>query len=188
MVHRETFLKIYLKLNEPTVDSFRTARSLAATHCEPVSLNTGRLAACTDELERNTQKLGNTYIEICKEVFKLESSTLAEAAYPQNCMVEQPRNQRISITSLIPSTFQCWKTSFQAEVWSCSNFPTEALLWIKEVERVESVDDLKTHQSIGGRLFPNVEMLDAKIASALKKIIQNSSFKNVPQRETRRFG
>ena len=45
------------------------------------------------------------------------------------------------------------------------------------MERVESVDDLKTHQSIGGRRFPNFEMLDAKIASALKKIIQNSNFK-----------
>ena len=123
MVHRETFLKIYLKLNEPTVDSFRTARSLAATHCEPVSLNTGRLAACTDELERNTQKLGNTYIEICKEVFKLESSTLAEAAYPQNCMVEQPRNQRISITSLILRHFSVGRRASRPRYGPVQTFP-----------------------------------------------------------------
>ena len=72
---------------------------------------------------------------------------------------------------LNPSTLQCWKTSFKTEVCSCSNSPTEAMLWIKEVERVESVDDLSTSQSIGQRRFPNFEMIDAKIASAMKKII-----------------
>ena len=49
--------------------------------------------------------------------------------------------------------------------------------WIKEVEKAETVDDLGTSQSIGGHIFPNFEMLDAKIASALKKIISNSHFK-----------
>ena len=53
----------------------------------------------------------------------------------------------------------------------------DAVLWIKEVEMVESVDDLETSQSIGGHGFPNFEMLDAKIASALKKIITNPFFK-----------
>ena len=37
------------------------------------------------------------------------------------------------------------------------------------MEMLESVNDLKTSRSIGGRRFPNVEMLDAKSASALKK-------------------
>ena len=36
---------------------------------------------------------------------------------------------------------------------------------------------LKTSRSIAGKNFPNLEMLDAKIASALNKIIQNSQFK-----------
>ena len=45
------------------------------------------------------------------------------------------------------------------------------MLWIKEVEMVDSVDNLKTSRSIGGHSFPNFEMLDAKITSALKKII-----------------
>ena len=43
------------------------------------------------------------------------------------------------------------------------------MLWIKEVEMFESVEDLETSQSIGGPRFPNFEMLDGKIASALKK-------------------
>ena len=38
--------------------------------------------------------------------------------------------------------------------------------------------DLETSQSIRGHRFPNFEMLDAKIASSLRKIMQNSNFKN----------
>ena len=40
--------------NETTAACTGDARSLAGTHCEPVSLNTGRPAAKADELERNT--------------------------------------------------------------------------------------------------------------------------------------
>ena len=53
------------------------------------------------------------------------------------------------------------------------------MLWIKEVEMVEPVDDLVSSQSNGGHKFLNFEMLDAKIASYLKKIIQNSNFKKI---------
>ena len=49
---------------------------------------------------------------------------------------------------------------------------------IKEVEMVDSVDDCTSSRSIRGFFhFPNFEMLDARIASALNKIIQNSYFK-----------
>ena len=50
------------------------------------------------------------------------------------------------------------------------------MLWIKEVQMVDSVDDLKSSRSVQGHHFPNLKMLDAKIASALNKIIQNSYF------------
>ena len=42
---------------------------------------------------------------------------------------------------------------------------------------VDSLDELKSSRSVCGKDFPNFEMLDAKIASALNKIIQNSHFK-----------
>ena len=42
---------------------------------------------------------------------------------------------------------------------------------------VDSVDELKSSRSVAGKNFPDFEMLDAKIASALNKIIQNSQFK-----------
>ena len=37
-------------------------------------------------------------------------------------------------------TFDCWKIRFKTEVCTCSQFPTEAVHWIKEVEMVDSVD------------------------------------------------
>ena len=49
--------------------------------------------------------------------------------------------------------------------------------WIKEVELVDSVDDLRSSSSTRGISIPNLEVLDAKIASALNKIIHNSQFK-----------
>ena len=54
---------------------------------------------------------------------------------------------------------------------------TEAVLWIKEVEMVESVDDLKSSSCTRGIRTPNFEALDAKIASALNRIIHNYHFK-----------
>ena len=70
------------------------------------------------------------------------------------------------------------ENKIQAEVCSCSNFPTEAIRWIIEVEMVDSVDDLKSSCSIQRITpFPDFEVLDANVASALNKIIQNSCFK-----------
>ena len=48
------------------------------------------------------------------------------------------------------------------------------MLWIKEVEMIESVDDLKTSCSITGTQTPDFDELDARIASALHRIIQNT--------------
>ena len=60
---------------------------------------------------------------------------------------------------------------------TCSDCPSEAVFWINEVEMVDSLDEIKSSRSIAGKNFPNFEMLDAGIASALNKIIQNSHFK-----------
>ena len=42
-----------------------------------------------------------------------------------------------------PATFACWKKRFKTEVCTCSQYRTEAMQWIKEVEMVDSVDDLR---------------------------------------------
>ena len=49
--------------------------------------------------------------------------------------------------------------------------------WIKEVELVDSVDELRSSSSTRGFSMPNFEVRDARISSALKKIIHNSQLK-----------
>ena len=83
----------------------------------------------------------------------------------------------ISTNSPTPATLACWKIRFKTEVCTCSQFPTEAMLWIKEVELVDSMDDLKSSSSVRGIRMPDFEILDAKIASALYRIIHNTQFK-----------
>ena len=57
--------------------------------------------------------------------------------------------QRLQISDLhfdkfpTPATFACWKIRFKTEVCTCSQFSTETMQWINEVEMVDSVDDLK---------------------------------------------
>ena len=55
--------------------------------------------------------------------------------------------QRLQISDLHfdkflrPATFACWTIKFKTEVCTCSQFLTEAMHWIKEVELVDSVDE-----------------------------------------------
>ena len=42
----------------------------------------------------------------------------------------------LSGTLLDPSLFLVWKTRFKTQVTTCSDFPSDAMLWIKEVEMV----------------------------------------------------
>ena len=45
------------------------------------------------------------------------------------------------------------------------------------MELVDSVDGLKSSRSIRGTHGPGLELLDARIASAMNRIIQNTHFK-----------
>ena len=103
--------------------------------------------------------------------------------------------QRLQISDLhfdkflTPATFACWKIRFKTEVCTCSQFSTEAMQWIKRVEMVDSVDDLKSSCSVRTIQMPNFEVLDAKIASALNRIMHYSHFKRraFPLRKTDRL-
>ena len=104
----------------------------------------------------------------------------SEGRFSKNYGADQ---RRLQISDLhfdkfpFPATFACWKIIFKTEVCICSQCPTEAMQWIKEVELVESVDDLKSSCSIRGTQTPDFEVLDAKIASALNRIIHNTRIK-----------
>ena len=79
--------------------------------------------------------------------------------------------------SMHPLHSDVWKIRFKNQVTTCYDCPSEAKLRIKEVEMVDSLKEFKSLRSIAGKKFPKFEELDARIASALKKIIQNSHVK-----------
>ena len=79
----------------------------------------------------------------------------------------------------IPHTSNVRLLEGKVEDWGMFLFTIsdEAMHWIKEVEMVDSVDDLKSSCSVRGIQMPNFEVLDAKIGSALNRIIHNTQFK-----------
>ena len=107
-------------------------------------------------------------------------SSLVRETFSKNYSADQ---QRLQISEphfdklFTPAMFACWKIRFKTEVFICSHFPTEAMQWIKNVEFVDSVDELRSSSSIRSIPMPDFEVLDARIASALNKIIHNSHFK-----------
>ena len=74
--------------------------------------------------------------------------------------------------------FQSWKGNFKTEVCANSVLLQITMHWTKEVEKAKSTDDLMTSQSITGRKdFTDYEMPDAKVASALEKILTSVHFR-----------
>ena len=68
--------------------------------------------------------------------------------------------------------FQSWKVNFKTEACAKTADPHLTMLWIKEVGIAKSIDDRMTSRSIVGRKdFPNYDVLDAMIASALKRLL-----------------
>ena len=51
--------------------------------------------------------------------------------------------------------------------------------WIREIDATQTFDDLKTFPSIAGNQYPNFEMLDSRVATALKRILTNTNLKNM---------
>ena len=100
-------------------------------------------------------------------------SSIIPVEFHQNSMVRQ-QGQQISELQFDkfpnPQSFLVWKIRFKSRMTTCYDFPSDTVLWIKEVGS-------KSSRSITGKNFPNFEMQDAKIAAALSKIIENSQFK-----------
>ena len=68
-------------------------------------------------------------------------SSLFPVDIPQNSMVGQQR-QQISEPQFdkcpTPSTFLCWKIRFKNQATTCSDLPSETVVWIDKVEMVDS--------------------------------------------------
>ena len=73
--------------------------------------------------------------------------------FSKNYLADQ---QRLQISDLhfekfpTPATFACWKIRFKTEVCIFSKNFKEAMQWIKEVELVDSVDELRSSSSFRG--------------------------------------
>ena len=110
---------------------------------------------------------------------KVQSSLVREIL--QRIMRQTNNDCRSQISILTNSPHQqrllVGRQDSRLEVWTNSQFPTEAMHWIKDVEMLDSEDDLKLSSSVRGILMPRFEVLGATIASALSRIIHNSHFK-----------
>ena len=167
MVFRETFLQIHSSSSAPYPQELNP-------WVQPFKSQNMSIAEKSDRPERN-QDLR------CQSGPSAKDSVIFSGGVSSNNYGED--QQRLQISDLhfdkfpTPATFACWKIRFKTEVCTCSQFPTEAMQWIKEVELVDSVDALRSSSSIRGISMPNFEVLDARIASALNKNIHNSQFK-----------
>ena len=119
---------------------------------------------------RDEERNGST---IPMPTFAGRPSTVSSSmpvGFPQNSMVGQQR-QQISELQFNkfpnPKSFLVWKIRFKNQVTTCSDFPSEAMLWIKEVDMVDSSEELKSSRSVSGKNFSTFETPDVKIASAL---------------------
>ena len=59
-------------------------------------------------------------------------------------------------------TFVIGKTNFKSEVCSGSSFPTEAMVWINEVDSAKNLKELQSSNSFCERKIPDFEVLDSK--------------------------
>ena len=132
MVYRETFLKIQLRLLQHLIR--KELNPWSSNHfAEPIHLS----QAVQDQRCQSGPSAKNS-------VIPSEGDSLKNYGEDQ---------QRLQISDLhfdkfrTPATFVCWKLRFKTEVCTCSQLPTEAMQWIKEVELVDSVDELKSSSS-----------------------------------------
>ena len=120
-------------------------------------------------VERGEERVGSTTTLPMSERRPSTMNSLLSVGIPKNSSAGQQRQQisELQFDKLsTPSSVLLWNIRFKNRVSSCSDFPSDAMSWIKEVEMVDSVDDLKPSRSTQGYThFPNFEMLDARFAS-----------------------
>ena len=174
--YRKTILEInFLRLIHPEI----ILKEFNLTMCKETGKQSPqperrRLQTSEDRLNQGTIPMRTL------ATMPLTTSSTMQVELPQNFMVGQQR-QQISELQFDkfpnPQSFWLWKMRFKIQVTTCSDFPSDATLWMKEVEMVDSFDELKSSRSACGKFSKIFDMLDAKVASALKKIIHNSQFK-----------
>ena len=115
--------------------------TLSATGAVPVRVCTGTPVA------RGAERIGST---IPMPTFAGRPSTMNSflpVGIPLNSMAGQ---QRLQISELqfdkfpTPQSFLCWQIRCKNQVTTCSDFPSEVMLWIKAVKLIDSVDEFES--------------------------------------------
>ena len=116
----------------------------------PQATGTGTLFARDDKQNRDTIPL---------PTFAGRPSTMSSVIpveFPQNSMVGQQRQQipELQLDKFLNAqSFLVWEIRFKNQVTTCSDFPSKAMLWIKEVEMVDLLEKLKSSRSVSGKFF-----------------------------------
>ena len=132
--------KRFLEINFLSFDSPRDYSQIISS--DDVQRN--REAALGDPKVKTslTSEDGQNYGAIPMPVFAsrpLTASSQNPVDIPQNYVVGQMSELQFDRFPN-PSSFLVWKTRFKTQFSSGSYFPSEAMLWIKEVEMVDSLD------------------------------------------------
>ena len=84
------------------------------------------------------------------------------------------------------NSFVFWKMNFKSGVCSSSSFPTEALVWIIEVDSTRNIDDSESFFLFFlGLKFPHFQVLDSKVAE--KRRCTGTTGQSFLERKTNRF-
>ena len=70
-----------------------------------------------------------------------------------------------------PQSILVWKIRFKNQVTTCSDFPSDAMLWIWKVEMVDPVKEWKSSRSVSGQNFPTILRWWRTIETVLRTII-----------------
>ena len=107
------------------------------TESVPRAIGTGTSFARDDKQNKGT---------IPMPMFARRPSTMSSSIpvyIPQNPVVGQQRQQLSELQFdkfPTPATSLCWKIRFRNQVTTCSDVPSETMLWFNEVEMVDSLD------------------------------------------------
>ena len=139
MLHRETFLKIQLQgLNREhqfMVDCC-TAEVLFSRFDGSVFSRTGKPVARSEEVNKDTITTPRLVRTSSGSLHLVQNECIHKGIWLNS---KDSRSQNfISTDSLQLFTFSCWRIRVKTEVCACSGSSSKAMLWIKEVDDLES--------------------------------------------------
>ena len=146
-------IKILSLISRP---EFRNTNSLLRTTKRTRISSTSYRDDCSRK-RWETKERHNSNADICKKAVDHEfikyRSTFLRIPWLDS---EDSKHRNCNSTKFpSPQSFLCWKIRFEkSSDHLFSDFPSEAMLWIKEVEMVDSLEEFESSRSITGKNFP----------------------------------